>query len=328
MMPQEMKSQNEAVTPSYVDQESLGGFTHAAAGVDSSMELEKTPGVRKALGNMLNVDVINEINENTPENRSRSNNRSRARNQKPKESALSKHFYEDLYILKVFDNPEVKDYCHTTTMLISKDEFAQKDGRMRHNDEFWSSLSCIQMTPQTKIGLGKAFKFTFSPICHRDPKPKKVPKQNPKIKTQDKGAKLRAKFDGPIEYDFKQFGDDDVTLQLKNPHAFCLKQCNKMGFYLQMVHQIEILRMDVEFHQDETGLMIFYHAQNIWIRVKETKAKYLRSTTVAKYDHSDDQQFSDPMDLVTKAPSGFWKNLHQGYDSLDRQNSMKDEMRT
>lgn len=231
-------------------------------------------------------------------------------------------------MLKTFQDMENKDYCKTALKLISEAEFAKKDGRMRGHDEFWNAISCVQMTPQTKIGLGKVFKLTFSPICHRESRPKKEAKKNPKIKTEDKGAKLRAKFDGPIEYDYRQFGDDDLTLQLKNPQAFCLKQCNKIGYYLQMVHQIEVIRMDVEFYQDETGLVLFYHAHNIWIRCSETKSKLLRSTAVTKYDQSDAHKYRDPKQLVAKAPQSFWQNLHQGYDSLERQTSMKDQLQT
>ena len=199
---------------------------------------------------------------------------------------------------------------------------------MRGHDEFWNSLTCVQLTPQAKIGLGKAFKFTFTPICHRrKPVPKKEGWKQSKLKTQDRGAKLRAKYDGPIEYDYKQFGDDDLTLQLRNPQAACLKYCNKIGYYLQMVHQIEILRMDVEFMQDETGLVLFYHAENIWIRCSESKSKYLRSTTVTKYDGSAARKYVDPKELIQKAPPKFWNNLHQGYDSHEKQRNLKERLR-
>lgn len=99
-------------------------------------------------------------------------------------SALQKHYYKDLYILKTFVDAESRDYCRTSTKLIAEAEFAKKDGRMRGHDEFWNSLTCIQMTPQTKIGLGKAFKFTFTPICHRrKPQPKKEGWKASKLKT-------------------------------------------------------------------------------------------------------------------------------------------------
>ena len=95
-----------------------------------------------------------------------------------------------------------------------------------------------------------------------------------------------------------------------------------------MVHQIEILRMDVEFMQDETGLVLFHHADNIWIRCSESKAMYLRSTTVTKYDGSEARKYVAPKELVERAPSAFWSNLHQGYDSLERQKHLKEKLQT
>lgn len=62
-------------------------------------------------------------------------------------SVLQKHFYKDLYLLKNFQDVENKDYCKTTLKMISEQEFAKKDGRMRGHDEFWNAISCMQMTP-------------------------------------------------------------------------------------------------------------------------------------------------------------------------------------
>jgi hypothetical protein len=59
--------------------------------------------------------------------------------------------------------------------------------------------------------------------------------------------KIREKFQQKVEYDFKQFQGDDQVLQSTQPYAYCLKVCNKIGYYLQVVHGIEILRMTVEF---------------------------------------------------------------------------------
>jgi hypothetical protein len=53
---------------------------------------------------------------------------------------------------------------------------------------------------------------------------------------------------------------------LHNPNAFCLKQCNKIGYYLQLLQDIEIIRMKVEFFQDETGFIQLYNASEIWTR--------------------------------------------------------------
>lgn len=85
--------------------------------------------------------------------------------------------------------------------------------------------------------------------------------------------------------------------------------------------------MDVEFLQDDSGLVMFYHAQNIWIRCTETKAKYIRSATVTKHDPTEDHLHVEPKELVRRTPERFWANLHQGCNSLDRQLDLKEMMR-
>tara|TARA_B110000285_G_scaffold230763_1_gene297971 strand:+ start:296 stop:541 length:246 start_codon:yes stop_codon:yes gene_type:complete len=55
-----------------------------------------------------------------------------------------------------------------------------------------------------------------------------------------------------------------------NPGGYCLKACNKIGFFLQLIHNIDIMRMKVEFFQDENGLIQFYNAKNVWIRCLES----------------------------------------------------------
>jgi hypothetical protein len=91
----------------------------------------------------------------------------------------------------------------------------------------------------------------------------KDPKQNKVYRN------LASKLEGQITYDFNQFGEDDQALEKANPEACCLKICNKIGYYMQVLHEIDILRMTVEFYQDETGCVQLYHASDIWIRCLE-----------------------------------------------------------
>ena len=86
--------------------------------------------------------------------------------------------------------------------------------------------------------------------------------------------KLVDKVQGEIKYDYEQFGTDDVMLQRHSPGAYCLKMCNKIGYYLQQIHAIEIIRMQVEFQQDETGKVVFFNCKNLWVReLEEMKPK-------------------------------------------------------
>mgnify|MGYP006114481411 CR=1 FL=1 len=69
-----------------------------------------------------------------------------------------------------------------------------------------------------------------------------------------------------VVFDFKQFGKDDAELMEKSPIIFCLKQCYKIGFFLQKVHGIELSRMDIEFTVDDYGEIFFQYADNIYCR--------------------------------------------------------------
>ena len=54
----------------------------------------------------------------------------------------------------------------------------------------------------------------------------------------------------PINYDFRQFdqpGETENQLMIRDPQAFCLRQCHKIGFYLQRLHNIELISMQAEF---------------------------------------------------------------------------------
>lgn len=127
------------------------------------------------------------------------------------------------------------------------------------------------MAPNCKIGLGKYFKFTFSPIFYDkqvedtfDFKKKKIPPIHDFM--PDIVQKVSDKMRSEIEYNYKQFGSEDKELMVYNPHLYCLKVCNKICYYIQVIHRIEIVRMKVEFFQDESGLILLYNASDIWAR--------------------------------------------------------------
>ena len=64
----------------------------------------------------------------------------------------------------------------------------------------------------------------------------------------DLGQSLSDKFLTPkIVYDYNMFPSNDQALMLSSPSSYCLKQCNKIGFYLQKIHSLEIIRMKVTF---------------------------------------------------------------------------------
>ena len=93
----------------------------------------------------------------------------------------------------------------------------------------WHSLASISVTPVAKFGIGQLIAFDFLAPCFGDQQ-----------------ADL-LQYDGKIKFDFKQFGDDDQELQRQSPSVYCQKVCHKIGFYLQKIHAMDLVRMRVEF---------------------------------------------------------------------------------
>jgi hypothetical protein len=53
------------------------------------------------------------------------------------------------------------------------------------------------------------------------------------------------------------------------PQMYCLRACHKIGYYLQKIHRVDLLRMKVEFYQDDNGKVWFSHASDIFTRKME-----------------------------------------------------------
>lgn len=77
-----------------------------------------------------------------------------------------------------------------------------------------------------------------------------------------------------VDYDFQQFGDDQALMRFQ-PVSYCIKVCHKIGFYVQEIYQQQILRMNVEFYQDDNGKIYLFHASDIYVREakKATRAQ-------------------------------------------------------
>lgn len=73
------------------------------------------------------------------------------------------------------------------------------------------------------------------------------------------------KYDEEIDYDFKALGEDEDLIR-HNEERYCLKQCYKMGYYIQQLYKLEILRMRAEFAKDIHGTIWFTHASKILVR--------------------------------------------------------------
>jgi hypothetical protein len=79
----------------------------------------------------------------------------------------------------------------------------------------------------------------------------------PLVETNEDTAKKE------IFYNFRREGDDLELLQEGKAKEYVNKQCLKMCHYLQKVRSIEILKMNVEFHEDENKNIWFTFASDI-----------------------------------------------------------------
>ena len=89
-------------------------------------------------------------------------------------------------------------------------------------------------------------------------------------------------YDGKIEFNFASIGgkdcktlEDEYQLMMATPELYCLRACHKIGFYLQRMHRVDLMRMEVEFYQDDNGKVWFSHASEIYTRKLEFVQSYL-----------------------------------------------------
>jgi hypothetical protein len=85
--------------------------------------------------------------------------------------------------------------------------------------------------------------------------------------------------DDEIVYDFKKFGEEVELLKAGDDYTYCLLQCYKMCFYVQKMHQTEILKMKAEFSKDENGTIWFVFASQIGQRRCKGKEHIQHSQT-------------------------------------------------
>jgi urease gamma subunit len=62
--------------------------------------------------------------------------------------------------------------------------------------------------------------------------------------------------------------DDEEDLQLNNPEAFALKIAHRIGEYIRDHHRIEIIRMSMQFSQNDFGVTELVGVSDLWVRMK------------------------------------------------------------
>lgn len=158
---------------------------------------------------------------------------------------LLKSHYLDAFLIR---------YTDGTQKVLTSAEFDKETKGKRENDTYWLTLSTIQLVPASKIGIGKAICFDFI-ASGFDSKVDDLNRHKPDYHAQQ-------------NFDYKSYLKDGKTekeLMNQNPTLYSLMVCNKIGFYLRVVHKILLKRMSVEFSVDEFGQIWLISASNIVI---------------------------------------------------------------
>ena len=126
-------------------------------------------------------------------------------------------------------------------------------------DRFWHELTSISLTPIAKIGLGKLFTFEFTAPCFEQ-----IDKGN--LTKKERMRREFMSFYGDVKFDFRQFGKDNELLKKTKPLQYCLKMCHIIGFYLKGAHGFDLLKMKVDFNQDEFGEIWLMNVDHLFVR--------------------------------------------------------------
>ena len=135
---------------------------------------------------------------------------------------------KDAFIMRFKKGSEYQD------KVIQEKEKALKEEFQRSlKSKFWRQLSSISITPIAQTGLGKLYTFEFvAPSFETDAKNKHQQLKNETMS-----------FYGKVRFDYKQFGKDDKILMKEKPLQYCIKMCHIIGWYLQHLHRLDLLKM-------------------------------------------------------------------------------------
>lgn len=73
---------------------------------------------------------------------------------------IKEFFYTELYLIRF--KPEKSLHPEK---IYTDEKFRTEITKLRPTDSLWDTIESVLLIPQTKIGLGKPFRFTFTPIC-------------------------------------------------------------------------------------------------------------------------------------------------------------------
>jgi hypothetical protein len=71
---------------------------------------------------------------------------------------------------------------------------------------------------------------------------------------------------GKIKYDFRSCGEEVHLITQGKDEEYCRKQSIKIGYFVQKMHNFEILKMRCDFIKDDNGTIWFSFASQIHAR--------------------------------------------------------------
>jgi hypothetical protein len=120
--------------------------------------------------------------------------------------------------------------------ILTENEFSERFSGNK-SGKFWKKLRYIQTCVKSKTGVGHPIIIQF---YAPDAKPKEQ-----------------------IKYDYRSQGEDITLIKSHDDYKYCYKQCLKMCYYIQKIHDVEILKMRCEFTKDDHGTIWFTYASQI-----------------------------------------------------------------
>lgn len=145
-----------------------------------------------------------------------------------------------------------RDKADGTQVLTGSRFLMLADNRSGGKGSMWHKVECVQACVKGKQmnGMGELISYEFyAPI--------------------DLGALQHAskeEKEKDIDFSYKHLPSDIDLLKHEKDELFCYRQCLKMAYYMQIVRNVELLRMSAEFYKDELGFIWFFYAQDIYTR--------------------------------------------------------------
>jgi len=131
-------------------------------------------------------------------------------------------------------------------------------------------------------------------------------------------------------------------LKVLRPKDYCLRMVLKMCFYLQKIHEIEILQMNADFFQDDNGEIWFFYASDVLTKpqiksqleqkqeeqIKEAyKLKLEKRAELKKLDHAEWKDYQKRLKKEEESRRNVFKEQLSKLGALKKQRKIKKQQK-